>query len=431
MSTADLPDTATPRAEDDASVPGGYAAVTGRGWGRIQVGTAVSIGAASTGRVVALATAAAPRGSEDPVDLALAAEVRGFYPGEEVPAAEVVSYDPATPERRYSLTRLRGLRYPDGDETGEIVVMRGDLRAVAAATRLGPDRRLLLRNNAAYVGRHSYRPLTVAVAPVAADGEVGRFEVVGFVPVRTARAKGFRAEVSSRPLEWVRVPVWPATLRWLHWLNVLAITLLTVTGFYIADPFFLPGNGADTGFFMGWVRFVHYAVSWGWITLGAVRVYLLFFSRNRFVRWPALWPLKGRRDLRNLGKTVSAYLLIHPEQAPTYIGHNPLQQLAYTGIYVMAVLQVVTGLALYGLYDTHTWFWSLLHWPVALLGSPLVRLLHYLIMLVFWAFLILHIYLAVRADTLERHGGLSSMISGGVWLHRGAAPVDDPNVGKP
>jgi Ni,Fe-hydrogenase I cytochrome b subunit len=48
--------------------------------------------------------------------------------------------------------------------------------------------------------------------------------------------------------------------------------------------------------------------------------------------------------------------------------------------------------------------------------------------LLFWAFLMLHIYLAVRADTIERHGGLSAMISGGVWLRRGSHPVDDPNL---
>ncbi|CAN5210721.1 hypothetical protein BH09ACT12_BH09ACT12_00730 [soil metagenome] len=406
---------------------------SGRGFGRIQIGTGVSLGPTSTARLVALAAAAAPEDSSDPVDLALIAAARDYYDELAMPAVVVESFDPAVPERRHSLSRVHGLTYPDrgasdGVALGELVIMRGDLRSVVAAAGLGPDRRLLLNTNASYVERRGYRPLAIATAPIGPDGEPGPFEVHGFVPVRTSRAKGFRGDVTGHPQEWVRVPVWPATLRWLHWLNVVALVVLTVTGFYIADPFFSAGDGQQTGFFMGWVRFVHFAVSYGWVTLGAIRLYLLFFSRNRFVRWPALWPLKGKQDVRNLGRTISAYLLIHPDQAPTYIAHNPLQQLSYTAIYAMAGLQVLTGFALFGLYDSHQWFWALIHWPITLFGAPTIRLVHYLIMLLFWVFLVLHVYLAVRADTLERHGGLSSIVSGGVWLRKDSHPVDDPNL---
>ena len=400
----------------------------GRGLGRIQVGTPVSLGPTSSGRLLALAAGAAPVDSMDPVDVGLVAETRAYYDEQPMPAVQVDSFDPAVTTRRHSLSKVRGLTYPDGIVADELFIMRGDLRSVAGAAHLGPDRRLLLNTNAGYVERHGYRPLAVASAPVAADGTPGPFEMHGFVPVRTSRARGFRGDVTSHTQEWVRVPVWPAALRWLHWLNVAALVVLTVTGFYIADPFFSPGAGQRTGFFMGWVRFVHFAVSYGWVTLGVIRIYLLFFSRNRFVRWPTLWPIKGKQDVRNLGRTISAYLLIHPDEAPTYIAHNPLQQLSYTAIYLMAMAQVVTGFALLGLYDSHQWFWALLHWPIALLGAPTIRLIHYLIMLLFWVFLILHVYLAVRADTLERNGGLSAMVSGGVWLRKGSHPVDDPNL---
>jgi Ni/Fe-hydrogenase b-type cytochrome subunit len=394
----------------------------------MQIGAAVSLGPTSAGRLVALSAAAAPAGSQDAVDLALVAETQAYYGEVPMPGVVVASFEPAVPTRRYSVTRVRELKYPDGMEADELFIMRGDLRSVIGAARLGPDRRLLLNTNASYVERRGYRPLAVASAPVGADDAPGIFEVHGFVPVRTSRAKGFRGDVIGRTQEWVRVPVWPATLRWLHWLNVLAIVVLTVTGFYIAGPYLSPGGGQRTGFFMGWVRFVHFAVAYCWVTVGLIRVYLLFYSRNRFVRWPALWPLKGRQDIRHLGRTISAYLLIHPDEAPTYIAHNPLQQLTYTAIYGMAALQAVTGFAIYGLYNSHQWFWALFHWPVTLLGAPDVRLIHYVIMWLFWVFLILHIYLAVRADTLERHGGLSSMISGGIWLRKGSRPVDDPSL---
>jgi len=128
-----------------------------------------------------------------------------------------------------------------------------------------------------------------------------------------------------------------------------------------------------------------------------------------------------------MGRILLGYLLIRHE-SPHYVAHNPLQQFAYTGIYIMAALQGLTGFALYGLYNVHNGFWALFQWPVDWWGAPTVRLIHYLIMLLFWAFLMLHIYMVVRAESIERHGGLSSMISGGVWLHRGSHHVDDPTL---
>ncbi len=394
----------------------------GHGRGRIQVGTAITLGNASADRLVLLAAAAAEPDSTDPVDIALRAEA-AVQPGVgDLPTFEAI--DPATADRPYSITVVTEA---DGKRR---VIVRGELGAIMSFARIGPDKRLLLRNNERWVGRRGYRPLAVATAETAADDTPRNVEVLGFVPIRTSLALGFRGDVVSGDAEWTRVPLWPATLRWVHWLNVLAILVLTLSGYLIATPYLHPGNPDDpsAGFFMGWVRYVHFVSGFAWLMIAAVRIYLFFFSRNRFVRWPALWPLKNKGDLRELGHAISAYALIRPQEVPTYVAHNPLQQLAYSGIYVMALVQAWTGLALYGLYDSHGPFWSLFQLPVTLFGAAGVRLIHFLIMWAFWAFLILHIYLAVRADTIERHGGLSSMISGGIWLRRGTHPADDPDL---
>ncbi|MEP7091832.1 MAG: Ni/Fe-hydrogenase, b-type cytochrome subunit [Nocardioidaceae bacterium] len=416
----------TPASTPDAMVV--HSALRGRG--RIQIGQPVTLGGADAAQVLTLAAAAAPPGSQDAVDVALVDEALAISEGTEAPTVEVLHFEPAQPARRLSVTRVDGRSLAGEAPRGEVTILRGDLRAVMTAARLGRDRRLLLMKNAGYMERRGWRPLAVASAAVQADGSPGEMQVHGFVPVRTVRSRGFQANTTGRPDAWVRVPLWPASLRWLHWLNVLAIVVLSLTGFYIADPFLrsgIPGS-SRLGFTMGYVRFVHDAVAWGWIVLGVVRVYLLLFSRDRYVRWPVLLPLKNRRDVRNLGRTISAYLLIHPDEAPTYIAHNPLQQLTYTGIYLMAALQVVTGLALYGLYDAHSALWRWTQLPVLWLGAPEVRLIHYLVMLFFWVFLLIHVYLSVRADTIERTGGLSSMVSGGVWLRKGSRPVDDPSL---
>ena len=66
--------------------------------------------------------------------------------------------------------------------------------------------------------------------------------------------------------------------------------------------------------------------------------------------------------------------------------------------------------------------------PNYLFGVPALRNFHVVIMFLFWAFVIAHIYLAFRADSTERNGGVSAMINGGVYLRRGSKPVDAPEV---
>jgi hypothetical protein len=112
---------------------------------------------------------------------------------------------------------------------------------------------------------------------------------------------------------------------------------------------------------------------------------------------------------------------------PTFVAHNPIQQLAYSGLYVLAVLQAMTGLALYGMYHPRGWLWKWFQWPVHWLGAPDVRLLHFLLMWGFWIFLVAHIYMVIRADTMERNGGLSAMLGGSIWLKRGVAFADAPD----
>ncbi len=389
----------------------------------LQLGPPVTAGTATRTELLAAAAQAAPQESREPLDRAL---LEHLDAGERSGAAQVLSYEPARPMRRMSTTVLED----PGKPGSRRVILRGELDAVLRAAGTGEDTRLFMRVNAAAESRRGFRALAVAVSEPAEKGRGPSFRFLGFVPVRQGVGKGFRGGGATERERWVRVPVWSAPLRWLHWLDLAAVLTLILTGLFIANPILGSASAGATrpGFLMGYVRLVHYSVAWGWIALGVVRVYMLFFSRDRYVRWPVLWPLKSRSDLVNLRRTLSSYLLIHPDEAPTYVAHNPLQQLAYTGVYVIALVQVLTGLALYGLYDIHARFWSGFAWIDNLYGIPAVRLVHYMTMWVFVLFIPLHIYLVIRADNVERDGGLSAMVGGSVWIRRDSAPVDDPSL---
>jgi len=345
----------------------------------------------------------------------------------DIPVVGVTSADvePATPERRYSLVRVRQLPMPSGPSR-DVVAMRGELNAVlkaSGATRFGAS--LVRRNARVTVGRGG-RPLAVAAAPVADDGTVGEFRLQGFVALHYADA---HHEVIDQDTSFTRINLWSASLRWQHWLNVALIVTLSCTGYFIMDPFFGPQVrvGEASGYLMGTVRFIHFTAAFCWLVLGLTRVLLAFWSSDRYQRWSVLWPLKSKQDVRNLGGVLGHYFFVKKE-APLYVGHSPLQQLGYTALYIGAALQMAAGFILFGLYHQTSGFWAFVSTPVHWWGIGPIRVFHTVMMFLIWAFVILHVYLAVRGDSLERRGGISSMINGAVWVRRGSKPVDAPEV---
>jgi Ni/Fe-hydrogenase b-type cytochrome subunit len=240
---------------------------------------------------------------------------------------------------------------------------------------------------------------------VSAGGVVGR------------ATAGGRADGSGGAYRWVYLWHWP--IRAMHWLAAGSIVVLIATGFYIGRPYFMTGGEASEHFLMGRVRFAHFAAAAVLVGTAVVRVYWLF-AGNRYERWPALFPVT-RRSLRGLLEMGRYYLLLPGARHPHYLGHNPLQQLAYTALYATAALAVVTGFALYAQADPGGWWWRLTAWwlpwfPGGLRG---VRLVHHASTWVFLVFIPLHVYLALRADVLDREGTASSILSGGRWVPAG------------
>ena len=393
----------------------------------IRVARAYSVRKLSPGRLLAMA-AVAPFDSEDPVDVALHASLHVNRPDIvpiRVPADE---FSPATPKRKYSLVRVDD--FPVEDVPKNVMIMRGDMESILAKATISREERTLFIRNAEVMRMSGQRCLAVASAEIAEDGTVGEFFVEGFVAMVLEKPSQVAKKFSSNPNEWVRINIWSATLRFQHWANMALIVIMSMSGYYIMNPFFGPAaeTGHDVGYLMGWVRLIHYVSAYLWLGLGFSRLVLSFTAKDRQLRWRSLWPLNSREDVKGLWGTIQYYLFLKKE-GPLYLAHNPLQQFAYTGIYVMCLIQMLSGIVLYGLYNQTDWFWVIVAYPMHWMGVSTIRMIHALIMFVLWSFVIVHVYLATRADALERHGGVSSMVNGGVWLRRGAKPVDAPEIG--
>jgi Ni/Fe-hydrogenase 1 B-type cytochrome subunit len=220
------------------------------------------------------------------------------------------------------------------------------------------------------------------------------------------------------------VSIWGWPLRLMHWIAALCIVVLAVTGLYIGKPYFMTTGEASQHYLMGWMRFLHFTAAALLVMTGIVRVYWLL-AGNRYERFAALFPVRPR-DWVNMFRQVKFYLMIKPEKAPQYIGHNPMQQMSYTGMYLVAMVMVITGFTLYGQADPDGLIFKLTGWIAPLMGGmQIVRFVHHVLTWAFLIFIPIHIYLAMRADLLERAGVVSSIITGGRFVDTTHKHIDD------
>ena len=220
--------------------------------------------------------------------------------------------------------------------------------------------------------------------------------------------------------------VWELPVRVVHWVIVLALIVLSVTGYYIHHPFVSGAGGpGHPGFTMGTIRFIHEITGFVFTAAVLVRVYWAF-AGNRFARWRSLLPLT-RAQRQDLQDTVSFYALRRRHPPPTN-GHNPLAGLAYLGLYLGFLLSILSGLGLFAWVSRIPAWQTLFGWTYSVLAIQQLRLLHFLLMFAFGAFTVHHIYSASLTDIVERNGELSSIVTGyRTDLGEDVFPEDDPD----
>lgn len=231
-------------------------------------------------------------------------------------------------------------------------------------------------------------------------------------------------EVPPRTGHYKWVYLWGAPLRSMHWLAAVAIVVLVLTGFYVGRPYFMvPGEGTPTNL-MSTMRQVHFLAAGVLVATAIIRLYWML-AGNRYERATALVP--GPRDLARIPRIIGHYLMVQPEEkTPHYLGHNPLQQLSYTGLYALALLMVVTGFAMYGQSDPGGFFYRAFNWVGGVFGGmQYVRFAHHITSWAFVIFIPLHVYLSLLADGAEKTGTISSIISGGRWVPADQKFVDE------
>ena len=191
-----------------------------------------------------------------------------------------------------------------------------------------------------------------------------------------------------------------------HWTRVIAIAVLTFTGFYIHWPFIAGGLEC---LLMSWMRFFHFIAAYV-LTLGlVVRLYMAFRST-----FDADWQDFGIiRNIKNIPDILGYYLFIKGSHKD-YRKYNPLQALIYLCVAAVIVVAALTGGALYqgnifGFIQAPDSFL----WVTALLGGdPATRSVHILSMWFFIVFVLIHVYMSIMTTMVNKDKTLTSILTG-------------------
>ncbi len=207
-----------------------------------------------------------------------------------------------------------------------------------------------------------------------------------------------------------RVYVWEVPVRLTHWVNVLAILVLSGTGFYIGYPVL-----GGTVSLMASVRGIHRLTAYVFIASLSLRTYWAF-AGNEWASWRELFPYFWREGRRGMVRTFLYYTFLRREP-PSTVGHNPLAGLAYSAVVSLMFLQILTGFALQSL-GGGGWRRALFGWVFSLMSLQAVRLTHHLIMWLLLGFMVHHVYSSLLMDAEEKNSLMTSIFSGYKFVRR-------------
>lgn len=202
--------------------------------------------------------------------------------------------------------------------------------------------------------------------------------------------------------------VWEWPVRLTHWFNAISIVVLSVTGFYIGDPFV--SVPATSQYVMGWMRFIHYVFAYVFAISVLVRI-LWAFIGNKYASWRVFFPWASKDGWKYITGTFLFYTFVKAKP-PGVVGHNALAAMAYVGVFALFIAQILSGFALYGQFAPGGFWDTSVGWLLPLFGNQGLRLTHHVIMWLLIGFTIHHVYSAWLMEVKEKNGTLASIFGG-------------------
>ena len=197
-------------------------------------------------------------------------------------------------------------------------------------------------------------------------------------------------------------------LRIFHWIMVGSIVTLFATGLLITKPALVSATEPNfTMLSMDLIRDIHFVVAFLFCASFILRIYGFIINKGDRL-FPRFW------EGHFYSETVEValhYMLLKSHHAPFL--RNPLARASYAGLYVMVLIEILTGFAMYFMTSPSAIGGFLFGWVNTILGSEMMA--HYVHHYVAWlimVFAIGHFYMVLRAEFMEGESEVSSMFSG-------------------
>jgi len=215
--------------------------------------------------------------------------------------------------------------------------------------------------------------------------------------------------MSSEASTIARVYVWEWPVRMTHWLIALSLAVCAITGIYIGNPGLMRVM-TWPGFTMGMTKVVHY---YGAIvfTLTVLSRMAWMFLGNNYSRWDKFIPVHAKR-WRALVPTIRFYLF-RLRKPPGFVGHNPAAGLAYTLVFLLYGVMIITGIAMYSASAAAAAPLKPFTFLIPLVGGlQTARWIHHVVMWLLIGFAVHHVYSAWLMSHVEGNGTMESIVSG-------------------
>ena len=224
--------------------------------------------------------------------------------------------------------------------------------------------------------------------------------------------------------------VWDGSVRWFHWINVLAIIGLIAVGTVILNGKAIGVSGEGKVL----LKTIHAYIGYLFCLNLLWRLIVAFVAKNRFSRWGAILPL-GAGFFGRLGEYING---AKAGQPPAYLGHNPVARLMVSLLFALLLIMAITGIVLAGTDVYMPPFGAFFaDWVTGGDAEKLAQLvpgskefvdkelyaemrafrkpfitLHYYLFFVLLAAVILHVAAVVVTELREKSGLVSAMFSG-------------------
>lgn len=136
--------------------------------------------------------------------------------------------------------------------------------------------------------------------------------------------------------------VFEAPVRIWHWLTVLCMAVLMVTGYFIGKPLPSVSGEATYLFYMGYIRLIHFSAGMIFTVVLLMRIYWAFVG-NRYSRELFIVPVWRKSWWQGVWYEIRWYLFL-AKRPSADIGHNPIAQAAMFGYFLMSVFMIITWL---------------------------------------------------------------------------------------